>query len=150
MSKEASLIVSGAPDEPKEAAMFEHSHAYSSFATNDIEAARTFYRDTLGLDVRDSAQEGLLELHVDGGATVLVYPKKDHRPAVFTVLNFPVPNVDAAVDELNRAGVKMQRYDIGGPSPDAKGIYRSDGDGPTIAWFTDPAGNILAVHEAQA
>jgi catechol 2,3-dioxygenase-like lactoylglutathione lyase family enzyme len=130
--------------------MFERSHAYSSFATPDIDAARTFYRDTLGLDVRDSAQEGLLELHLEGGATVLVYPKPDHRPAVFTVLNFPVPDVDAAVDELKRAGVEMQRYDVGGPQPDAKGIYRSDGNGPTIAWFTDPAGNILAVHEANA
>jgi catechol 2,3-dioxygenase-like lactoylglutathione lyase family enzyme len=126
--------------------MFNDASAFSSFAVPDIDAARTFYGDTLGLDVRDSAEQGLLEIHVGGGTPVLVYPKPDHQPAVFTVLNFPVKSVDEAVDELNRKGVEMSRFDLGpdgAGSGDAKGIHR--GNGPTIAWFTDPAGNILSV-----
>jgi catechol 2,3-dioxygenase-like lactoylglutathione lyase family enzyme len=120
--------------------------AFSSFAVPDIDAARRFYRDTLGLDVRDSREQGLLELHLGGGgAPVLVYPKPDHEPAVFTVLNFPVASVDAAVDELNAAGVEMARFDIEGGGGDERGIHR--GNGPTIAWFRDPAGNILSVLE---
>jgi catechol 2,3-dioxygenase-like lactoylglutathione lyase family enzyme len=130
----------------KEAPMFDDASAFSSFAVPDIDAARTFYGDTLGLDVRDSAEQGLLEIHVGGGTPVLVYPKPDHQPAVFTILNFPVKSVDAAVDELNRKGVEMTRYDLGeGNTGDAKGIHR--GGGPSIAWFTDPAGNILSVLE---
>ncbi|MBA2719934.1 MAG: VOC family protein [Chloroflexi bacterium] len=127
---------------------FTDSPAFSSFAVPDIDAARTFYGQTLGLDVRDSSEEGLLELHVGGPTPILVYPKPDHQPAVFTVLNFPVQSVDAAVDELNAKGVEMTRYDLGeeGGRGDAKGIHR--GNGPTIAWFTDPAGNILSVLEA--
>jgi predicted enzyme related to lactoylglutathione lyase len=122
------------------------SPAFSSFAVDDLEAARRFYGETLGVDVRDSVQPGLLELHVGGPTPILVYPKPDHQPAVFTVLNFPVASVDDAVDELNRAGVEMDRYDLGGgATPDDKGIYR--GNGPTIAWFRDPAGNILSVLE---
>jgi catechol 2,3-dioxygenase-like lactoylglutathione lyase family enzyme len=125
--------------------MLADAPAFASFAVKDIEAARTFYGKTLGLDVRDSSEEGLLELHVTDGSPVLVYPKEDHRPAVFTVLNFPVKSVERAVDELNRAGIQMDRYDLGGPGPDEKGIYR--GEGPTIAWFKDPSGNILSVLE---
>ena len=123
--------------------MFKDSKAFSSFAVKDLEAARAFYGDTLGLDVRDSTEMGLLELHLAGGTTVLVYPKEDHQPAVFTVLNFPVADVDAAVDRLNAAGVRMERFP--GFEADEKGIAR--GQGPTIAWFTDPSGNILAVLE---
>jgi catechol 2,3-dioxygenase-like lactoylglutathione lyase family enzyme len=122
---------------------------FSSFAVPNIEAARRFYGDTLGLDVRDSQEQGLLELHL-GGAPVLVYPKPDHQPAVFTILNFPVADIDEAVDELNRAGVQMTRYDLGpdgGGSGDDKGIHRGE-DGPAIAWFSDPAGNILSVLQA--
>ena len=128
--------------------MLTGSAAFSSFAVPDIEAARRFYGETLGLDVRDSSESGLLEIHVGGGTRVLVYPKPDHQPAVFTVLNFPVESVDATVDALNAKGVEMTRYDLGeegGGSGDAKGIHR--GNGPTIAWFTDPAGNILSVLE---
>ncbi len=128
--------------------MFTDSPAFSSFAVPDIEAARRFYGETLGLDVRDSSEAGLLELHVGGGAPVLVYPKPDHQPAVFTVLNFPVASVEAAVDDLNAKGVEMARFDLGPEadgSGDAKGIHR--GGGPTIAWFTDPAGNILSILE---
>jgi predicted enzyme related to lactoylglutathione lyase len=122
---------------------------FSSFAVPDIDAARRFYGETLGVDVRDSREQGLIELHLGGAAPVLIYPKPDHQPAVFTVLNFPVANIDEAVDELNGAGVEMTRYDLGadgGGSGDAKGIHRGDG-GPAIAWFTDPAGNILSVLE---
>jgi catechol 2,3-dioxygenase-like lactoylglutathione lyase family enzyme len=112
----------------------------------DTEAARAFYGDTLGLDVRDSRESGLLELHLGAGAPVLVYPKPDHSPANFTVLNFAVPDIDAAVDGLIAAGVRMERY------PDfeqnEKGIARGP-QGPAIAWFTDPAGNIVSVLEDQ-
>jgi extradiol dioxygenase family protein len=121
--------------------MFKDSKAFSGFAVKDLDAARTFYGETLGLDARVSTEMGLLELHLAGGTTVLVYPKEDHQPAVFTILNFPVPDVDAAVDQLNAAGIRMERYP--GLETDEKGIAR--GEGPTIAWFTDPSGNILSV-----
>lgn len=123
--------------------MFRDSHAFSTFAAADIAAARAFYGGTLGLDVRDSTEQGLLELRL-GEARVLIYPKPDHAPANFTILNFPVPDIDAAVDRLIAAGVRMERYP--GLDADAKGIARTTG-GPPIAWFTDPAGNILAVLE---
>jgi catechol 2,3-dioxygenase-like lactoylglutathione lyase family enzyme len=129
--------------------MLTNAPAFSSFAVPDIDAARRFYGEILGLDVRDSAEAGLLELHLGGTTPVLVYPKPDHQPAVFTVLNFPVDSVETAVDELNGKGVEMNRYDLGdGNSGDAKGIHR--GDGPTIAWFSDPAGNILSILEVPA
>lgn len=124
--------------------MFDDSTPFSSFAVPDTEAARAFYGDTLGLDVRDSRESGMLELHLGGGAPVLVYPKPDHAPANFTILNFAVPDIDAAVDRLIAAGVRMERY------PDfeqnEKGIARGP-QGPAIAWFKDPAGNILSVLE---
>ena len=112
-----------------------------TLAVKDLDTARAFYEGVLGLDV--SEQDGMLELHLGGGGTVLVYPKGDaHRPASFTVLNFPVEDIDAAVDALAAAGVTFERYpDF--PEPDARGIYR--GMGPDIAWFTDPSGNILSV-----
>jgi predicted enzyme related to lactoylglutathione lyase len=124
--------------------MFQQADAFSSFAVPDIDAARRFYGETLGLEVTDSDEAGLIELHVGGGAPVLIYPKPDHRPATFTVLNFAVPDIDAAVRELNDAGVELERYDLGGGAePDDHGIYR--GEGPAIGWFTDPAGNIISV-----
>ncbi|MEA2654287.1 MAG: hypothetical protein QOI37_1514 [Chloroflexota bacterium] len=121
--------------------MLKDSKAFSSFAVKETEAARQFYGTTLGLDVRDSRESGLLELHLGGESPVLVYPKEDHAPANFTVLNFRVADVEAAVDALNAAGIQMERY----PSfeQDEKGIAR--GMGPTIAWFKDPSGNILSV-----
>jgi catechol 2,3-dioxygenase-like lactoylglutathione lyase family enzyme len=126
--------------------MFDDSRAFSSFAVPDIEAARAFYGDTLGLDVRDSSEAGLLELHLGDGAPILVYPKPDHSPANFTVLNFAVPDIDAAVDALTAVGIRMERY------PDFeqndKGIARGP-QGPAIAWFTDPAGNIVSVLEEE-
>lgn len=121
--------------------MFATTDAFSGFSVDDIERARAFYGDTLGLEVEDT--EGMLGLKLGGGGTVLVYPKGErHAPATFTVLNFPVDDIDAAVDRLSAAGVTLERYpDF--PDPDARGIYR--GMGPDIAWFTDPAGNILSV-----
>lgn len=121
--------------------MFQDSKAFSGFAVKDIEAAKAFYGRTLGQDVRDGPM-GLMELHLAGGTTVLVYPKEDHVPATYTILNFPVDDVDRAVDKLTAAGVTMERYgtEFG---QDEKGIAR--GNGPDIAWFKDPSGNILAV-----
>jgi len=122
--------------------MFENTKAFSGFAVHDVAAARQFYGETLGLRVSD--EHGMLTLHLAGGRDVLVYPKPDHAPATYTILNFPVDDIDAAVDELARRGVTFERYD--GFEQDEKGISRSD-DGPPIAWFTDPAGNILSVLE---
>jgi predicted enzyme related to lactoylglutathione lyase len=123
--------------------MFKDSHAFSGFAVKDTAAAKAFYGSTLGLDVRDGREPGLLELHLGSGAMVLIYPKDDHVPATYTILNFPVASVEAAVDRLEEAGIRMERYP--GDDFDDKGIWR--GMGPTIAWFTDPFGNILSVLE---
>ena len=118
--------------------------AYSSFATKDIEATRAFYADKLGLDARSLYDGQLLELRLHDGMRVLVYPKDDFTPATYTVLNFPVADVERAVDDLRRAGVTMERYE--GFDQDERGIAHGNGNGPDIAWFKDPAGNILAVH----
>jgi catechol 2,3-dioxygenase-like lactoylglutathione lyase family enzyme len=121
--------------------MFGETQAFSGFSVDDVERVRDFYAGTLGL--RTSDENGMLVLHLGGGGTVLIYPKgDDHRPAGFTVLNFPVEDVEAAVDALIAAGVTMERYP-GIPGADEKGIHR--GMGPDIAWFTDPAGNVLSV-----
>ena len=119
--------------------MFEHSKAFSGFSVDDIPKARQFYGETLGLRV--SEENGLLTLHIAGDRNTLVYPKEDHTPATFTILNFPVDDVDKAVDELTARGVRFERYE--GFDQDEKGVFR--GEGPLIAWFKDPAGNILAV-----
>lgn len=119
--------------------MLENSKAFSGFAVADLDAARKFYGETLGLRV--SEQNGLLTLHLAGDRTVLVYPKPDHVPATYTILNFPVDDIDVAVADLTGRGVTFQRYE--GIEQDEKGIARSAG--PYIAWFTDPAGNILSV-----
>jgi catechol 2,3-dioxygenase-like lactoylglutathione lyase family enzyme len=120
--------------------MLTESKAFSGFAVPDIAAARAFYGDTLGL--RTAEQNGLLLLTLGGGETVLVYPKPDHQPAVFTILNFPVDDLEGAVDELAGRGVRFERYE--GFNQDERGISRDPG-GPPIAWFRDPAGNILSV-----
>jgi catechol 2,3-dioxygenase-like lactoylglutathione lyase family enzyme len=117
--------------------------AFSGFAVPDIAAAREFYTTTLGIPVTES--NGMLELGLGRHTTVLVYPKPDHTPATFTVLNIPVDDIDAAVDELAARGVVFQRYE-GMTGVDDKGIMRAEG--PPIAWFTDPAGNIMSVLEA--
>ena len=125
--------------------MLADSAAFSGFAVPDIEAARQFYGDTLGLRAEvNQEMGGMLTLHLGGGADVLVYPKPDHTPATYTVLNFPVDDVEKTVDELTAKGVRFERYD--GFDQDDKGIAR--GQGPDIAWFTDPAGNILSVLSA--
>jgi catechol 2,3-dioxygenase-like lactoylglutathione lyase family enzyme len=123
--------------------MLRDSHAFGGFSVDDIGKARAFYEQTLGLEVSESM--GLLTLHLAGGAVVIVYPKADHVPATFTVLNFPVASVDAAVDELAARGVRFEHYDLPNITTDEKGISR--GAGPVIAWFKDPAGNILSVLE---
>jgi catechol-2,3-dioxygenase len=120
--------------------MFKNSKAFSSFSVNDIAKARTFYGDVLGLNVTE--ENGMLRVQIAGGNPLLVYPKDNHVPATYTILNFPVANIDQAVDELVRRGVRFERYE--GFNQDEKGIVRED-MGPGIAWFTDPAGNILAV-----
>jgi len=127
--------------------MFKDTKAFSGFSANDIEAAKRFYGETLGLSV--SEEMGGLGLHLGGGGEVFVYPKDDHAPASFTVLNFPVEDIDAAVDRLTKAGVRFEHYS-GEIETDEKGIARSRGEGPNIAWFKDPAGNILSVLEEGA
>ncbi len=124
--------------------MLGDSKAFSGFSANDIEKAKEFYGRTLGLKVSET--NGLLTLHLAGGNNVLIYPKSNHTPAKFTVLNFPVDDVDQAVDELTKRGVGFEIYDLPDIKTDKKGIMR--GNGPTIAWFKDPAGNILSVIEA--
>jgi catechol 2,3-dioxygenase-like lactoylglutathione lyase family enzyme len=122
--------------------MFANTKAFSGFAVPDLPKAREFYEGTLGLRV--SEENDLLILHLAGERNTLVYPKPDHSPATYTILNFPVADIDEAVDELTARGVRFERYD--GIEQDGKGIWRGEG-GPPIAWFTDPAGNILSVLE---
>lgn len=123
--------------------MFEQTKAFSGFSVDDLPAARRFYAETLGLRVTEA--NGLLTLHLGGAVPVLVYPKGDaHEPASFTILNFPVDDVDAAVEALAARGVVFERYPQ--MPQDEKGVMR--GNGPTIAWFKDPAGNVLSVLDA--
>ena len=121
--------------------MFRDTKAYSGFSVDDIPRAKEFYGDTLGLEV--SEENGLLTLHIAGDRGTLVYPKPDHTPAEFTILNFPVDDVEQAVDELTARGVEFERYEGTEVETDEKGIFR--GGGPLIAWFRDPAGNVLSV-----
>ncbi|MDQ3019372.1 MAG: VOC family protein [Bacteroidota bacterium] len=126
--------------------MFKQSKAFSSFSAGDITKAKEFYSKKLGLEVSEE-MEGIISLHLAGGTNTIIYPKPDHVPASFTVLNFPVNDVDKAVDELVKHGIKMEIYNEGDLKTDEKGIMR--GNGPTIAWFKDPAGNILSVVESE-
>lgn len=123
--------------------IFKDVPAFPSFAAKDLKAEKAFFADTLGLDVDD--QNGMLFLNFNGANKVLIYPKPDHTPASFTVLNFPVDDIHAAVDELTGRGIKFERYDVPGLTPNEKLIYR--GEGPPIAWFKDPSGNIFSVLE---
>ncbi len=122
--------------------MLNQSRAFSGFSVDDIQRAKEFYGGTLGLKVSEA--NGLLNLHLASGATVLIYPKPNHVAATFTVLNFPVENIERAVDDLSRSGVRFEHYE-GKLKTDEKGIFR--GGGPLIAWFKDPAGNICSVLE---
>ena len=119
--------------------MLADSKAFSGFAVPDVAEARQFYGETLGLRV--SEEHGMLQLHLGGGRDVIVYPKPDHTPASYTILNFPVDDVEATVDGLTERGVQFERYQ--GFDQDDKGIQR--GGGPLIAWFKDPAGNVLSI-----
>jgi catechol 2,3-dioxygenase-like lactoylglutathione lyase family enzyme len=119
--------------------MFENTKAFSGFSVDDLSRAKQFYGETLG--VRVSEEHGMLTLHIAGERDTLVYPKDDHTPASFTILNFPVDDIEKAVDELTSRGVVFERYP--GTDTDEKGILR--GGGPLIAWFKDPAGNVLSV-----
>ena len=124
--------------------MLSTSKAFSSFSVKDIQKAKEFYGDTLGLDV-SGGPEGTLVVVLSGGHKTLLYPKPNHKPATFTVLNFPVDSVDKAVSELGKGGVRFEIYNEPKLKTDARGISR--GNGPTIAWFKDPDGNILSVLE---
>jgi predicted enzyme related to lactoylglutathione lyase len=126
-----------------EAIMFGTTKAFGGFSVDDIPAAKAFYSQTLGLRV--SEEHGMLTLHIAGDRDILVYPKADHVPATYTILNFPVDDIDKAVARLTERGVHFQRYER--LETDEKGIFR--GGGPLIAWFTDPAGNVLSVIEQQ-
>lgn len=121
--------------------MFKDTKAFSGFSVDDLPKAKQFYGQTLGLEVSEA--NGLLTLHIAGGRNILVYPKDNHIPATFTILNFPVGNIEQAVDDLTSRGVRMEIYFEG--AQDKKGISR--GGGPLIAWFKDPAGNLLSVLE---
>lgn len=127
--------------------MFGDLKAFSGFSVDNIDAARAFYKDTLGLKVDDNAM-GFLNIHLATGGVILVYPKDDHVPATYTILNFPVESVDAAVTQLNDKGVVTKIYE--GDFTDERGISRPSKPewGPVICWFKDPAGNVLSVLES--
>jgi catechol 2,3-dioxygenase-like lactoylglutathione lyase family enzyme len=127
--------------------MLNTKKAFTSFSVNDIQKAKEFYSKTLGFEIADGP-EGTVVLPLEGGTKALMYPKQNHQPATFTVLNFPVTNVEQAVDELGKRGVRFEVYNEPNLKTDARGILR--GNGPTIAWFKDPAGNILSVLEVAA
>jgi len=123
--------------------MFKNTKAFSGFSVNDMQKAKEFYHGKLGIEVSEN-EMGIMTLHISGGSKIIVYPKPNHEPATFTILNFPVSDVEKTVDELIKAGITFEQY--GEPiKTDAKGILRGDGRGPDIAWFKDPAGNVLSV-----
>ena len=124
--------------------MFKDTKAFSGFSVDNLQKAKKFYGQTLGLEVSES--NGLLELHIAGGRNILIYPKANHTPATFTILNFPVDNLEQAIDDLTKRGVRFKIYNEGDVKTDEKGISLSS-EGPKIAWFKDPAGNVLSVLE---
>ena len=126
--------------------MFKTSKAFSGFSVNDIPKARQFYGQTLGLEVNED--EGMLLITLGSGAKILAYPKPNHTPASFTILNFPVDDLERAVRALRERGVRFEIYREGPYKTDEQGIHRG-AEGPTVAWFTDPAGNILSVVEGE-
>jgi catechol 2,3-dioxygenase-like lactoylglutathione lyase family enzyme len=125
--------------------MLKGSQAFSGFSVDDIDRARQFYGETMEMEI-SVVMHGLLNLQLPGGGHILVYPKPNHTPATFTILNFPVDDIEAAVDELKKRGVHFEHYDAP-MKTDEKGIFR--GGGPLIAWFRDPAGNILSVIQSR-
>jgi catechol 2,3-dioxygenase-like lactoylglutathione lyase family enzyme len=139
-----SAKAASSPGRKKASNMFKEAKSFSSFSVNDLQKAKEFYSQTLGLDVRETP-EGL-ELHTEDN-TVFLYPKPNHTPASFTVLNFHVDDIDAAVDELNGLGVNLEHYNLPDIKTDERGIARGPHGPAAIAWFKDPAGNILSVLE---
>ena len=128
--------------------MLQNTNVFSSFSVDDPEKAQQFYGKLLGMEitlVEGMEDYSVLELQINGGNNVIIYPKSNHQPATFTVLNFPVDDIDKTVEELRRQGVQFERYDDDTYNMDEKGIARSTGAEPDIAWFKDPAGNILSV-----
>ena len=126
--------------------MFRDTKAFSGFSVDDLQRAKAFYADVLGLSLSEHVEmAGLLTLRIAGGHDIIVYEKGNHVPATFTILNFPVPEIGAAVKQLQERGVQFEHYDYEQLKTDADGIFR--GGGPLIAWFKDPAGNILSVIE---
>jgi predicted enzyme related to lactoylglutathione lyase len=123
--------------------MFRDTHAFSGFSVDNLSKAKAFYGDLLGLEVTGEMGNMILRLHLADGHSVVIYEKPNHQPATFTILNFEVPNIEKAVNDLKSKGVKFESYDFPGLKTDEDNISR--GNGPTVAWFTDPAGNILSV-----
>ncbi|PRX47350.1 VOC family protein [Salegentibacter salegens] len=128
--------------------MFKYSAVFSGFSVNDLEKAEEFYKNVLGFSVINNPM-GLIELEIPGNNNILIYPKPEHQPADFTVLNIPVENIDEAVNHLTKIGVKFERYE-GEIETDKKGICRSDGKEPNLAWFKDRAGNIISILEEKS
>lgn len=126
--------------------MFKKNSAFGSFSVNELAKAKKFYSETLGLNLTENTEMGLLDIHIADNFDIMVYPKPDHSPATFTILNFHVDDIGKSVDELSAKGVTFEHYDYEGIKTDEKGIMRG-GPGPSIAWFKDPAGNILSVIE---
>lgn len=127
--------------------MFKDAKAFSSFSVNNLEKAKQFYGELLQLNFTEDKEMGLLQLHINGGNDIIVYPKEDHSPASFTVLNFPAADLETTVEELKQKGIIFESYDYPGLKTDQDDISRSD-DGHAVAWFKDPAGNILSVMKA--
>ncbi|MGY5847153.1 VOC family protein [Salegentibacter sp. HM20] len=125
--------------------MFHFSEVFSSFSVKDIEKARGFYKEILGFNIKNDPM-GFIEIKISGAKPIVIYPKSDHQPAGFTVLNIPVENIDKAVESLNSKGVEFEQYD-GAIKTDQKGIYRGKDTEPQIAWFRDPSGNIISILE---
>lgn len=128
--------------------MFSQTEAFSGFSVDSLDKARTFYADILGLQVTDEEEPSVIGLHLHGGVGLIIYEKPNHEPATFTILNFKVKDIEKTVAELKDKGVKFESYDLPGLKTDEDNIAR--GNGPTIAWFTDPAGNILSVIQEKA
>lgn len=126
--------------------MLHKSKAFSGFSVDDSKKAKKFYGEILGLEVEeDPEMEGIITLKITGGTSILIYQKENHEPATFTILNFPVPDIEKAVNELSKKGIQFEHYVVDGTPTDKKGIFR--GGGPLIAWLKDPAGNILSILE---
>ena len=126
--------------------MFKDTKAFSSFSVDDLQKAKKLYGQTIGLEISESYGGRLLELHIDGRTKILIYPKANHTQATFTILNFPVDDLEQAMNDLTKRGMRFEIYNEGDVKTDEKGVSLG-GEGPKIAWFKDPAGNVLSVLE---